>query len=130
MSVKKHKKNEDELWGIISTNFVTKSPFDEYEKEIQWLIMNMCNITTQLYKTHKQPIPACHQSAHYIYLGVSIFKILRGNPNFIRRRITSQKKYLKNFCLMLFMKTKNTFFYWQIVISKCHIDGFIYVPKN
>jgi hypothetical protein len=95
MPAKKPRKNDDDkLWDDISTNFATKRPSDDYEREIEWLKMNMCNITTHLYKTHKQPIPACHQSAHYIYLGVSIFKLLRGNQYFIDN-IPNKKEIFK-----------------------------------
>jgi len=80
-------------WKEISDR-LSMDPNLDYDTEIEWLKENMCKIATKLYKTHIQPVPACHQSAHYIYLGVSIFKKLRENPHFVTRhsKATSQKE--------------------------------------
>jgi len=94
MSTRKSKKRSretDKDWQSVSTS-LHKDPMEDYHIEIEWLKSNMCRITTKLYGDHNQPVPACHQSAHYIYLGVSIFKMLRGNPNFTSISASRQKR--------------------------------------
>ena len=85
------KRKVDEAWKSVSDS-MKKSPSDDYHIEIDWLKRNMCRITTKLYGDHNQPIPACHQSAHYIYLGISIFKMLRKNPRYTSKSLASQKR--------------------------------------
>jgi len=67
-------------WDDISKrmNLTPDDPaYANYDLEIEWLKTNMCSMHTSLYKNHRQSVPACHQSAHYIYLGLEILKQFR-----------------------------------------------------